>query len=42
MTKRLINAAEAADIAAFHPLELAIATVAQQRSSAAARRAEFS
>jgi enoyl-CoA hydratase/carnithine racemase len=41
MTKRLINSAEAAQLAAFHPLELAIATVAQQRSGAAAGRAEF-
>ena len=28
MTKRLINSAEAAQLAAFHPLELAMATVA--------------
>jgi enoyl-CoA hydratase/carnithine racemase len=42
MTKRLINSGEAAQLAAFHPLELAIATVAQQRSGAAAGRAEFS
>jgi enoyl-CoA hydratase/carnithine racemase len=42
MTKRLINSAEAAQLAAFHPLELAIATVAQQRSAAAAGRADFS
>ena len=34
MTKRLVNAVEAAQLAAFHPLELAIATVAQQRSAA--------
>lgn len=33
MTKRLINAAEAAQLATFHPLELAMATVAQQRSA---------
>jgi enoyl-CoA hydratase/carnithine racemase len=41
MTKRLINSAEAAHLAAFHPLELAMATVAQQRSAAAAGRGEF-
>ena len=41
LTKRLINSAEAAQLASFHPLELAIATVAQQRSAAAAGRAEF-
>jgi enoyl-CoA hydratase/carnithine racemase len=41
MTKRLINSAEGPQIAAFHPLELAMATVAQQRSAAAAARAEF-
>jgi 2-(1,2-epoxy-1,2-dihydrophenyl)acetyl-CoA isomerase len=41
MTKRLINSVEAAQLAAFHPLELAIATIAQQRSGAAAGRAEF-
>ena len=38
MTKRLINSAEAAQLAAFHPLELAMATVAQQRSASAAAR----
>ena len=38
MTKRLINAAEAAALAAFHPLELAMAMVAQQRSASAAAR----
>lgn len=41
LTKRLIGSAEAAQLASFHPLELAIATVAQQRSAAAAGRAEF-
>jgi enoyl-CoA hydratase/carnithine racemase len=41
MTKRLINSAEAAQLAAFHPLELAIAAVAQQRSAAADERAGF-
>ncbi|OBG32991.1 enoyl-CoA hydratase [Mycobacterium alsense] len=42
MTKRLINSAEAAQLAAFHPLELAMATVAQQRSAAAQGRAAYS
>lgn len=42
MTKRLINSAESAQLAAFHPLELAMATIAQQRSAAAAGRAAFS
>jgi enoyl-CoA hydratase/carnithine racemase len=42
MTKRLINSAEAAQLASFHPLELAIATVAQQRSAAAQARETFS
>ncbi|WP_156688028.1 enoyl-CoA hydratase/isomerase family protein [Mycobacterium sp. Marseille-P9652] len=42
MTKRLISSAEAAQLAAFHPLELAMATVAQQRSAAAAGRAAYS
>ncbi len=42
MTKRLINAAEAASLANFHPLELALATVAQQRSIAADARGEYS
>ncbi len=42
MTKRLINSAEAAQLAAFHPLELAMATVAQQRSAAAEGRAAYS
>jgi enoyl-CoA hydratase/carnithine racemase len=41
MTKRLINSAESAQLAAFHPLELAMATVAQQRSAAAAGRTAF-
>lgn len=38
MTKRLISSVEAAQLAAFHPLELAMATVAQQRSASAAAR----
>jgi enoyl-CoA hydratase/carnithine racemase len=42
MTKRLINSAEAAQLAAFHPLELAIATVAQQRSASGAARGQWS
>jgi len=42
MTKRLINSVEAAQLAAFHPLELAMATVAQQRSAAARARGAFS
>ncbi|BBX00979.1 enoyl-CoA hydratase [Mycolicibacterium moriokaense] len=41
MTKRLINSAEAAQLAAFHPLELAMATVAQQRSASAAARDQW-
>jgi enoyl-CoA hydratase/carnithine racemase len=41
MTKRLINSAESAQLAAFHPLELAMATVAQQRSAAAQGRTDF-
>ncbi|MDG4669153.1 enoyl-CoA hydratase/isomerase family protein [Mycobacterium sp. 236(2023)] len=41
LTKRLIASAEAVQLAAFHPLELAVATVAQQRSGAAAGRAQF-
>lgn len=41
LTKRLIHSVEAAQLTAFHPLELAIATVAQQRSAAAAARTEF-
>jgi enoyl-CoA hydratase/carnithine racemase len=42
LTKRLINAAEAAQLASFHPLELAIATVAQQRSASGAARGQWS
>jgi enoyl-CoA hydratase/carnithine racemase len=42
MTKRLINAAEAAQLATFHPLELAMATVAQQRSASGAARGQWS
>ena len=42
MTKRLINSAESAQLAAFHPLELAMATVAQQRSAATEGRTAFS
>ena len=42
MTKRLINAAEAAQLAAFHPLELAMATVAQQRSASGEVRGQWS
>jgi enoyl-CoA hydratase/carnithine racemase len=38
LTKRLINSAEAAQLAAFHPLELAIATVAQAHSGGASSR----
>lgn len=41
MTKRLINSAEAAQLAAFHPLELAMATVAQQRSASAEARGRW-
>lgn len=41
LTKRLIASVEAAQLASFHPLELAIATVAQQQSAAAARRTQF-
>lgn len=41
MTKRLINSAENAQLAAFHPLELAMATVAQQRSAATTGRQAF-
>jgi enoyl-CoA hydratase/carnithine racemase len=41
LTKRLIASTEAAAMATFHPLELAVATVAQQRSAAAAGRAHF-
>lgn len=42
MTKRLINAAEAAQLSAFHPLELAMATVAQQRSASGEARGPWS
>lgn len=42
LTKRLVASVEAAQLAAFEPLELAIATVAQQRSAAASGRAQFS
>ncbi|OBJ87159.1 enoyl-CoA hydratase/isomerase family protein [Mycobacterium asiaticum] len=42
MTKRLINSAESVQLAAFHPLELTMATVAQQRSAAVEGRAAFS
>ncbi|MEB4212159.1 enoyl-CoA hydratase/isomerase family protein [Mycobacterium sp. 94-17] len=42
MTKRLINSAESAQLAAFHPLELAMAAVAQHRSVAAQGRDAFS
>lgn len=42
MTKRLINASEAAALATFQPLELALATVAQQRSAAADARGDYS
>lgn len=42
LTKRLIVAAEAAQLAAFHPLELAVATVAQQRSASEAARGQWS
>ena len=42
LTKRLIASVEAVGLASFQPFELAVATVAQQRSGAAAGRAEFS
>jgi 2-(1,2-epoxy-1,2-dihydrophenyl)acetyl-CoA isomerase len=42
MTKRLMNSAEAAQLAAFHPLELAIATIAQQRSASGEARGQWS
>ena len=42
MTKRLMNSAEAAQLAAFHPLELAIATIAQQRSASEEARGQWS
>ncbi|TRW79623.1 enoyl-CoA hydratase/isomerase family protein [Mycolicibacterium sp. 018/SC-01/001] len=41
LTKRLIGSVEAAALAAFHPLELATAVVAQQRSAAGAGRSSF-
>ncbi|WP_292991730.1 enoyl-CoA hydratase/isomerase family protein [Mycobacterium sp.] len=41
LTKRLLASVEAAQLASFHPLELAVATVAQQRSAATAGRAQF-
>ena len=41
MTKRLINSGGSVQLAAFHPLELAMATVAQQRSAAAEGRKTF-
>jgi 2-(1,2-epoxy-1,2-dihydrophenyl)acetyl-CoA isomerase len=42
MTKRLMNSAEAAQLAAFNPLELAIATIAQQRSASGEARGQWS
>lgn len=42
MTKRLISSAESAQLAAFHPLELAMATVAQQRSISGEARGQWS
>ena len=41
MTKRLWSIRRSGAAGSFHPLELAMATVAQQRSAAAARRAHF-
>ena len=41
LTKRLIASVEAVALASFHPLELAVATVAQQRSAASTGRAQF-
>jgi enoyl-CoA hydratase/carnithine racemase len=41
LTKRLIASVEAVALASFHPLELAVATVAQQRSAASIGRAQF-
>ena len=41
MTKRLINASEAAALATFQPLELALATVAQLRPAAGGARADY-
>ena len=42
MTKRLITAAEAAQLVGFEPHELAMAVVAQQRNAAGEGRADFS
>jgi enoyl-CoA hydratase/carnithine racemase len=42
MTKRLINSVESAQLAAFQPLELAMATVAQQRSVSGEARGQWS
>jgi enoyl-CoA hydratase/carnithine racemase len=42
LTKRLIAAAEAAQLATFQPLELAVATVAQQRSASEVARGQWS
>lgn len=42
LTKRLIASVETVQLASFQPLELAVATVAQQRSAAADGRAQFS
>lgn len=41
LTKRLVASVETAQLASFQPFELAVATVAQQRSAAAAGRAPF-
>lgn len=41
LTKRLINSAEAPQLSAFHPLELAMATVAQQRAASAEARGRW-
>ncbi|OBK35324.1 enoyl-CoA hydratase [Mycobacterium sp. 1245111.1] len=41
LTKRLIASVEAAQLASFHPLELAVATVAQHRSAASTGRTNF-
>ena len=41
LTKRLIASVEAPALATFQPFELAVATVAQQRSAAASGRAPF-
>lgn len=41
MTKRLINSAEDSQLSAFYALELAMATVAQQRGAAAQNRTAF-